>query len=183
MEWVRARFRVVGLQDGDSREAIEPGELTDLYRRYLPMVRGRARRVTGSESAAQDLAQEAFIKLIEHRRASGREQNTAAFLYRIVTNLALNRLRDEKRHREILALEQSREGHREGTSGSELDDRLLLRAVLAAAPADEAEIAGYYYLDGLDHAEIAELLGLGRRTVGRRLERFHRRAQELLREK
>ena len=117
------------------------------------------------------------MKLIEMNRRGEAARNAAAFLYRTVTNLALNRLRDTRRRADLLASEQ----HGEGTTQS-IDDQLTLRKILSQVGEEEARIAAYYYVDGLEQDEIAELLALNRRTVGRRLERFCKQAQALLHE-
>jgi len=46
-----------------------------------------------------------------------------------------------------------------------------LRNLLSRMPADVAAAAVYHYLDGMTHAEVAELLGCSRRQVGYLLER------------
>ena len=46
-----------------------------------------------------------------------------------------------------------------------------LRSVLSRLPADVAAATVYYHLDGMTHAEVAELLGCSRRKVGYLLER------------
>lgn len=155
---------------------METNELEAVYRRHLAMVRGRARRIVGDPATAEDLAQEAFMRWAQHRRRGRREDNTSAFLYRVVTNLALNHLRDKKRQRAILE-ENMPEPSADGTDPT---DRPALRQVLGRVKKDHAEVAAYYYFDGLDQEEIAELLDVPRRTIGRRLERFRAHARRLL---
>jgi RNA polymerase sigma factor (sigma-70 family) len=157
---------------------LEPAEITHVYRTYVAMVRRRAERVVGNAAVAEDLAQQAFIRYLEHRRAGGSENDTAAFLYRTATNLALNHLRDRQRRSE---LERANLSAGAAVVHDGVEDRLALRRVLAAVSEEEATIAAYYYLDGLEHEEIATLLGVRRRTVGRRLVSFHEQAQRLLR--
>ncbi len=152
---------------------MEDLEFADVYRRHITMVRGRAQRLLGHE--AEDLAQEAFIRFLEYRRAGKREEKTSALLYKVVTNLALNRLRDTQRRAELL--ERS---NPEPVPALPQDDRLALRQALGRVDPEQAEIAAYYYVDGLEQQEIAQLLGLQRRTVGRRLERFCQSARKLL---
>src|SRR5688572_9257155 len=108
------------------------------------MVRGRAQRIIGNSASAQDVAQECFIRLIEFRRNGGADRDTAAFLYRTVTNLALNRLRDAKVRR--AALDQI--APPSAPVGQSAEDLIALRQVLALAHEEEAIIASYYYLDG-----------------------------------
>ena len=99
-------------------------------------------------------------------------------MYRSVTNLALNRLRDRKRRRALI------EAHTASLNGSsEPSDRLLIRQILGLVGKREAEVAVYYYIEELEQQEIAALLELPRRTVGRRLEAFRRRAEALLKDK
>ncbi|HET6346893.1 MAG TPA: sigma factor, partial [Myxococcota bacterium] len=83
-------------------------DVTVLYRRFIVMVRARACRLLGDAAAAQQVAQEAFSKLLEHRERQGTGQDTAAFLYRTVTNLALNHLREGLRQKELSRLKAPR---------------------------------------------------------------------------
>lgn len=155
-------------------------DVAAVYREHVAMVRRRAWRILGVEAAAEDITQQAFLRLFERRRAGETERDPAAYLYRTATNLALNVLRDGKRRRE---LEASRMPPPAAAGREPLEDRLSLRKVLALVSDEEAQIASYYYLDGLEQEEIAELCGLRRRTVGRRLESFQRQALSILQSK
>ena len=61
--------------------------------RYGGMVLRRCRRLLGNEDEALDASQDVFVRLVEQR-----ERLTAEFpsslLYRIATNVCLNRIRD-----------------------------------------------------------------------------------------
>ena len=150
-------------------------DIAAVYRRHVVMVRNRVMRLLGDELAAQEVTQEAFIKYLEHRERRGSEAEVAAFLYRMATNLALNRLRDGLRERELLALRATRAA--KGKTVNVHDE--ILRQVLAQVSYDEAQIGAYYYIDGLEIEEIASLLGAERRTVGLRLTCFQDRARRL----
>jgi RNA polymerase sigma-70 factor, ECF subfamily len=164
-----------GRRSGDVAEAAA-AEVAAVYREHVSMVRRRAWRILGTEAAAEDITQQVFLRLFERRREGESERDPAAYLYRTTTNLALNALRDGKRRRELEAIRLPPAA----TTSEPLDDRLSLRRVLALVSEEEAQIASYYFLDGLEHEEIAELCGLQRRTVGRRLESFQRQAQMIL---
>ncbi|HET6344768.1 MAG TPA: sigma-70 family RNA polymerase sigma factor, partial [Myxococcota bacterium] len=146
----------------------EADDLEAVYRCYIVMVRNRACRILGDRAAAQDVAQDVFVKFMLRRRNRGAEQDTPSLLYRMATNAALNRLRSLGRRGRALR----REGPPPAATDDACDDRLALRAVLARVPEDEALVAAYYYVDGLLQAEIATLLQMERRTVGNRLEAF-----------
>src|SRR5690349_20881901 len=50
-----------------------------------------ARRATRSESVAEDLVQEAFVRLMSEVRAGRRPEQVRAWLYRVASNLAVSR--------------------------------------------------------------------------------------------
>lgn len=156
-------------------------DISTLYRRHVALVRGCALRILGEPAAAEDVAQEAFIRFLQHRERSGSEQDTAAFLYRTSTNLALNRLRDARRRHGLHEARRVSASDEEPRSPHSPEDGLALRKVLAEADPEQAQIAACYFIHGMEHEEIAELLGVPRRTVGRRLEKFRAHAELMLR--
>ncbi|WNG50751.1 sigma-70 family RNA polymerase sigma factor [Archangium minus] len=152
-------------------------DISTLYRRHVALVRNCALRILGEPAAAEDVAQEVFIRFLHHRNRSGDERDTVAFLYRTSSNLAINRLRDARR-RNTLQEEHLPQGDQESPHSPE--DGLLLRKVLAEADEEQAQIAACYFIHGMEHEEIAGLLGIPRRTVGRRLEKFREHAERML---
>lgn len=138
------------------------------------MVRNRALRLLGDADAAQDVAQEVFVKFLENERSEDELQNVAGFLYRMSTNAALDRLRVKYRHTSYTP-EMG-----EPTQAPGLEDQLALQKVLAICRDDDAKIAVYYYIDGMDQEEISELTQVPRRTVSHHLDRFRTRARRLL---
>jgi RNA polymerase sigma-70 factor (ECF subfamily) len=158
-------------------------EVEALFRTYGPLVRRRARSILGNESEAEDATQEVFVKVLARIDDFRGESQPSTWLYRITTNLCLNRIRDEKRHRARLdELGEARQAHitseRPATGGPE--GRLALQVLLQKVPADLAEVAVYYHVDGMEQEEIAALVGVARRTVGYRLERFREEARKHL---
>ena len=67
-----------------------------LSRRYGPMVLRRCRRLLRDEDEALDACQDVFVRLLVHReRLDG--AYPSSLLYRIATNVCLNRIRDRAR--------------------------------------------------------------------------------------
>jgi len=153
-----------------------PLDISLLYRRHVAMVRARSLRILGSVAAAEDVAQEVFIRFLQDSGRRAVPEAPAAMLYRMATNAALNRLRDARRRDELDAQHLSPSGQ----GDPDPVDWIALRQVLAQVSEEEAQIATYFYFDGLEHEEIAALLSLQRRTVGRRLDSFRSRARALL---
>lgn len=144
-----------------------------LYRRYGPVVLRRARAILGDEEMARDLLQEVFVQVVEKKGRFRGEASPMTWIYRITTNLALNRLRDGRRRGELLREREAPPEHVEPT----VEARLTLAALLREVPEELRAIAVYHHVDRMSHAEIASLLGVSRRTVGNRLEEFRKRAR------
>jgi RNA polymerase sigma-70 factor (ECF subfamily) len=148
--------------------------LEELYDLYGPMVLRRARAMLGDEQASRDAAQEIFLRALGAWAEFRAESSPVTWLYRATTNHCLNLLRDGARRSAALD-DLGCVSPLEVPAG--LDERITLRAVLDRVPAQLREIAVYYYLDQMSHAEIAELCKVSRRTVGNRLVEFHAAAK------
>lgn len=158
-------------------------EVEALFRTYGPLVRRRARSILGNEAEADDATQEVFLKVLASLDAFRGESQPSTWLYRITTNLCLNRIRDNKRHKGRLeeltvSRQASLDSERPAAPGPE--GRLALAALLQRLPAELAEVAVYYHVDGMEQEEISRLIGVARRTVGYRLERFREEARKHL---
>ena len=156
-------------------------ELESLFRTYGPLVRRRARSLLGDETEAEDATSEVFVRVLTHLREFRGESLPSTWLYRITTNLCLNRIRDGRRHRgrlEELATARQVDDGSSRPPGAE--SRAALRGVLARVDDELAQIAVYYHVDEMDQDEIAALLGVSRRTIGYRLERFREEARRVL---
>tara|TARA_R110002096_G_scaffold239101_3_gene430808 strand:+ start:25411 stop:25908 length:498 start_codon:yes stop_codon:yes gene_type:complete len=152
-------------------------DIETLYRRYGPMVLRRARRLLGNEQAALDAMHEVFIKAIKSGDGFRGEASHVTWLYRITTNYCLNQIRDSNRQRDLLDEHMPAKEH---SSTPTDDDRLSVQKLLSDLPVELRDIVIYYYIDDMNHGEIANMLGVSRRTVGNRLETFRAIAQEKL---
>lgn len=131
----------------------------ELARRHLPTMLGVARRILGSAADAEDVAQEAMLRVWTH---APRWQPLAAFrtwLTRVVVNLCL----DRKRRAPWVALETAGDivdpapDATEQTEAGERDRRLT--AAVAALPARQRSAIVLTYGDGMSNAQVAEILG------------------------
>jgi RNA polymerase sigma-70 factor (ECF subfamily) len=147
---------------------MELTEIEALYRRHGAMVLRRARAILGDDALAKDAMQEVFIRALRAGEGFRHQASPVTWLYQITTHHCLNVCRDRSRRAKLLEENVAPAERRE----AEPDDRLTLRALLARVPEALAEIAVYYYVDQLKQDEIAERLGVSRRTVGNRLEAF-----------
>ncbi|MBI3180297.1 MAG: sigma-70 family RNA polymerase sigma factor [Deltaproteobacteria bacterium] len=157
--------------------------LGGLYRRHITMIRQRCRRIMGEHPMVEDIAQDVFLRYVETYGAGApggvavpdEADMAGRLLYTMATNRAINALRDERRRREILDAERRDDAHA-GAADLAIDVRRLLHAL----DPELAAVAVYYYVDGMEQDEIAEVTSLHRRTVSRRLEAFREGAKKLL---
>ncbi len=138
------------------------------FRSYGPSVLRRSRALLRNEDAARDALQEVFLRVVRAESEFRQEASPTTWLYRATTNYCLNLMRDSRRRQQLLAEQPAKV---EGME-SRVQNQLHLVQVLQKVPSDLQEIAVYHYVDQMSHDEIAEMLGLSRRTVGNRLEAF-----------
>ena len=157
--------------------AREADPLADLYRTYGPVIYARCRRLLGEPAAAEDATQETFLRVLRHLEATPGRDEALRWIYRIATNYCLNELRDQKKRPE--PAEYLPEIVEDGRPGEELlADRDLAARLVARAPEKLRTVAWLRFVDGLEQVEIAEVLGISRRTVINRLEEFTTNARK-----
>ena len=142
-----------------------------LYRSHGHIVLRRARTLLGSEPDAQEALQEVFASLLRAPQGLRGAASVVGWLYQATTHLCLNQLRNRRTGARLLqgflpALAQAVGPRAEAVSE--------LRSLLSKLPAEVAAAVVYHHLDGMSHAEVAEVLGCSRRQVGYLLERAQR---------
>ena len=164
-----------------STKAEKAGEaaLGALYAKYSPAIYSHCRRFLQSPAAARDATQEAFIRVIARGVALPREEESLRYLYRVSTNVCLNLLREHNVHTRAAPNLAANAPH-VASAESGLADREFVNAVLVKCGEGSAKVAIMHYLDGMSQVEIADVLGITRRTVFNRLRKIARIAEDLL---
>ena len=150
----------------------------ELYRTYGPVVYRRCLRLLRDREAARDATQEVFVKLLREPELLADPRAAVPWIYRVATNHCLNLGRNRRRRAEeelTPALELAA-----GAAPPDFSDRHLARAVLSRFDAQTQAVAVGVFVDGMEHEEVAGLLGISRRTVSRKLDRFLARARDFL---
>lgn len=146
-------------------------DVADVYRRYFPLLLRKSQRMLHGPNDAQDLAQEAFLRLWQSRLDLRDVVATTAWLYRTCTRLALDRLRSGPLPVALAADATDAIGSSAASSEDRTHHRRLLEALVSLLPRAEVEAAVLARVDGLNHREIAEVLEVSERTVRRLLAR------------
>ena len=142
----------------------------DAYRRYAPALLRKAERLLQNRHDAQDVVQGLFLDLLQR---DDRPEMDLPYLYRALTNRCLNMLRDHSTRRRLLSLHDVvLRGPVRVTCEERVVDLDLLTKLAGALDQESAEILVYRFVDDLGQEEIAELLGLSRKTIGQRLARI-----------
>lgn len=96
---------MTGLSDNLMLERIGYGDVASfeaVFHQHYDKVYGLLYRLVGSRAEAEDLAQEAFLKLYDHAfkhkfLPGSREHNIGGWLYQVATNMGYNAIRGRKR--------------------------------------------------------------------------------------
>jgi RNA polymerase sigma factor (sigma-70 family) len=161
---------LVGMACGNTEAAAA------FVRRYQARVYGLALAIVGLPSVAEEVAQEAFLRV--WRNAAGydaRRARAATWVLTITRNLAIDalRLRGERPidpHALTGAL-VSREGTNSENAGTQYEDREYLRSVLRTLPPEQSRLIVLSVFYGLTAKETAEREGIPVGTAKTRIRR------------
>jgi RNA polymerase sigma-70 factor (ECF subfamily) len=158
----------------------------DLLARYEGRIRRHLARIVRAEAAAQDLAQEVFLRVWTHAGQWNGSGSFQAWLYRIATNLAFNHLRSVRRRREqpLPVAEAWSEEERDDLIPAWLiddvtpdpdaiveqaEERALLRRLVDDLPLEKREVLHLVHDMEMTIQDAAEELGIPPGTVKSRL--------------
>lgn len=142
------------------------------YHREISAVVGLAYVLSGSNRAAEDLAQEAFLSALRHWEQISGYDNPGAWVRRVVSNRAVSRFR--RSAAEARALLRLRG---EDYTVPETDPEAIgLWEEVRRLPTRQSQVVALRYYDQRPIADIAQILGCSQTTVKTHL----RRAKETL---
>ncbi len=139
-------------------------DIGQLFERYQGVVYRRCVSLLRDDVAAQDAVQEVFVAAITGFGRFRLRASPLTWLYAVATRHCLQRLRNDKAHalKSILLRDDE-------TFDAALDARVELDALLRSLSLEDLELVTLHYRDGLTQEEVADVLRLSRKTVGRRL--------------
>jgi RNA polymerase sigma-70 factor (ECF subfamily) len=145
----------------------------NMYELYFQLVHRVCYRYTKNREEADDLTQEVFLKV--HGSFAGFEGNSqpSTWLYRVATNHCLDHLRWKKRQIELLT------GYGDDLAFSRAPEtppdnpaKRLFRRLLETLDAPNRQVVFLRFEVGLTHEEIAEICGVSRVAITKRLAKF-----------
>jgi RNA polymerase sigma-70 factor (sigma-E family) len=150
----------------------EGGRLGELYARHAPGAVRLAYLLTGDHALAEDLVQEAFVRLYGRFRDLRDPEAFAAYLRATVVNLARSHFRRRRVERAYL----QREGVPPGSSSEEVGRRQEMWEALQSLPLRQRAAIVLRYYEDLTEAQTADVLrcpvGTVKSLVSRGIERL-----------
>jgi RNA polymerase sigma-70 factor, ECF subfamily len=140
----------------------------NLFRQwYAPLVRYAASMTDGDIDEAEDLVQQVFVKLWEQRAELSVQFSVKAYLYKMVHNRALNRIR-QQHTRERYTNHQTRsmaDAHENAPDTSDTELHSRYREALNGLPPQCRQVFELSRFEELKYREIADQLGISIKTV------------------
>ncbi|HEV2421777.1 MAG TPA: sigma-70 family RNA polymerase sigma factor [Candidatus Acidoferrales bacterium] len=127
-------------------------------------------RMVRDQAAAEDLAQEVFLRVYRARKEYSPSAKFTTWLFRIATNLALNAIRDGRYRQMQISIDTPRDEDEQvieiAAPQARADDRLIERernqmirgAILALPEKQRAAVILHKYQE-MDYAQIGKILG------------------------
>ena len=140
-----------------------------LYREHGRRLYGYALGLVGNRADAEDVVQDAFLRLGQHLAKKGGDENLRGWLYRVATNLCRDRQRGRKCHAEAPP-------ERAGPTPTTLDAIAIERVLGRLKPRDRELVL--LRGEGLSYAEIAASTETKASSIGTLLARALRQFAE-----
>jgi RNA polymerase sigma-70 factor, ECF subfamily len=157
----RAR-RAVGTASPGAVGPVARPDLGSIYETHGASIRAHCARLLGDPASAEDASQEVFLRVRRYSGTLPPPSELRPWLFRIATNHCLNELRSRSvRARTPPQLNGAVTANMEDALAARGDARRFLERLPPRARA----IAWLTFVDGMLQQEVAETLGVSRRTV------------------
>jgi RNA polymerase sigma-70 factor (ECF subfamily) len=162
----------------------DPAAFEALYRAHAGRLYGLVSRMLGSAAEAEDVLQEIFVSA--HRKMAGfrGESSLGTWLYRIAINQCLDYLRSRgvrmSRATESLDQEDAHEPVSAEPAVPVAISRIDLERAIAQLPEGCRAAFVLHDVEGLDHREVAEALGISEGTSKSQVHKARHRLRRLL---
>lgn len=161
--------------DASVPSLLDDREFRALYTRTAAPLRACVARTIGHAAHADDIVQEAYLRLLRKPVPTRDEQELRAYLFRIASNLVVDHWRTHKHESGETVPER-------GASGPDQALRLDIGRLFARLKPRERQLVWLAHVEGADHKEIAATLGLRAGSIRVLLSRARSRFAALLRD-
>ena len=153
-----------------------------LYRLYSKAMYNICYRIMNNQTEAEDLLQESFAEAFIKLESFRYESAFGAWLKRIMVNKCINHLK--KRRAELIYTDSLPEYNDDNAGYSEMESAQLevkkIYQAMELLPDGYRVIFSLYLLEGYDHSEIAQILGITESTSKSQFSRAKQKLKEIL---
>lgn len=150
-------------------------EFESLFDGVYPALYRYCRRLTGDPDAAEDVAQEAFVRFLD-KEIQGEPRAVRVWLFKVATHLIRDRVRTTENRRRLLTINPVKPGA-EPLPDAEAERKERIQAVTEALEALDARDRQMLLMreEGFSYKEVAEAIGVAHTSVGTLLARAQQR--------
>lgn len=147
----------------------EPEAQRHLYQSFASTLYSICLRYTKNTPDAEDLLQDAFIKIFQNLDKYNHQGSFEGWLKRLTVNLAINNYHSKKKE-QVEPLQETHEHHCHNDILEHMNaDQILV--VIGRLPEGYRMVLNLYAIDGYTHKEIAQMLGISEGTSKSQLSR------------
>ncbi|GIV41490.1 MAG: DNA-directed RNA polymerase sigma-70 factor [Vicingaceae bacterium] len=151
-----------------------------LFDKYARRFKAICMRYAKFEIEADDMVQDAFIKIFEKIQTFGFNGSFEGWMRRIVVNTAIDHVKRNKKHSSDIDYEQVDFHHKYfPVTANKLDANTILK-LINCIPDGYRTVFNLYAIEGYSHKEIAEMLGITESTSKSQYSRAKLYIQKLL---
>jgi len=135
-----------------------------LYDKYSPKMLAVCYRFAQSREDAEDMLQEAFIKVFTQIHSFRNEGVFEGWIRRIIVHTCINSLKKNQKFNEHIALEYAQNIHvKEESIASILQGKQIIECI-RLLPLGYKTVLNLYAIEGYSHREIGQMLEIGEST-------------------
>jgi RNA polymerase sigma-70 factor (ECF subfamily) len=155
----------------------------ELYRTYSSLMFAVALRYSNGQHDAEDIIQEAWIKVFRYIKSFSENNSFEGWLRRIVVNTAITHYRRQKKHTYHVDIDEVHATPRDLAAFKEEEfTKKEIELAINNLPRGYATVFKMYVIDGYKHKEIGSILGIDENTSKSQLSRARKALQSALTE-
>ena len=154
-------------------------QIERLHAQYGGLLYDKCVRLLGNPTDAEEAVQETFLSAYRHWDSFTYGDSHLPWLYRIATNACFKIMRTQRRKGFQLLEDYAQMPASQSHPLSAMHARRILNRVVDELDERGNQILVAHWLDGMTQQEIADMLGISRRAVVKRLTALRKRIEQL----
>lgn len=176
------------INDNQLIEAIINGDTKaygQLVHRYKDLVYTLALRMLKHREEAEEVAQDAFIKVYKSLNKFKGDSKFSTWIYKITYNTCLDRLKKNKKHFNDVAIDEYTE-HKLETIDNALEHMIkeeksaLIKRCIDKLPSESSYLLTLFYFEELSLDEMSDVIGIAANTIKVKLFRARKKLTVIL---